>query len=503
MEVIGGMIGDMFLFAIFALSFGLCGAVALFFFYRQTRKKGYRPVVASAVLLAGGVAGTIGTLAVPAHPISLASFLWSYFWVPLLLSSAAIALLVLILPRRQVRVFGERRVRFPFRRAGQSLIGLGVLLPLVTGVMCLRGLAAASSFSKSFGLTAMLVMAGQYLLRRGRSVRLPSVEEALRKDPRPPVLYLRAFNQESQFFIMGYKAEYGKWARSFHAALSKSDQKIGLTVEEYLSRDLDRSLGPFVALGSPEDYIAPPGALRLYAKDDDWKMQFDMLARRASAIIVEVSKSENLRWEFEHLRSEGLQEKLFVLTRPSTEGSKFAWAFWGVLWRVKGIRAIPWEEFSASLGHLGYEIGFDHPGFGAVLAFDAQGRAFVLTTEANWPGEFVEPIHAWIAERRRIGRCIHAICEKCGRPYYAPESARPVMCRDCLLGTTETQRTRRRIGWQGLTLLMCLSPVLVIVLLAVLFPSISEHWMRWISWIITLAFVLAMVSFFYFAERNS
>lgn len=497
------VIGDMLLFAIFAFSFGLCAAVALFFFYRQTRKKGYRPVAASAVLLGGGVAGTIGTLAVPAHPTSMAFFLWSYFWVPLLLSCAAMGLLVLILPRRQLRISGERRVRFPFRRAGQSLIGLGVLLPLVIGVMCLRGRVAPSSFGSSIALTAMLVAAGKYLLQRDRSKRLPSVEEVLRKDPRPPVLYLRAFNQESQFFIVGYKADYGKWAKSFHAAISKSDQKIGLTVEEYLSQDINRFLGPFIALGSPEDYIAPPGALRLYAKDEDWKAQFDTLARQASAIIVEVSKSENLRWEFEHLRSEGLQEKLFVLTRPSTEGSKFAWAFWEVLWRLKGIRAIPWEEFSTSLAHLGYEIGFNDPGSGGVLAFDAQGRAFVLTTEANWPGEFVEPIHAWIAERRSIGRSVRAICDKCGRPYYAPESGQPVLCRDCLLGTTETQRTRRRISWQVFTVLICLSPVLVAVLVALLFPSISEHAIRWISWIVMIVFVLAIAAFSCFAERKS
>lgn len=54
------------------------------------------------------------------------------------------------------------------------------------------------------------------------------------------MLYLRAFNQESQFFIMGTEEKYGKWAKSFHAALAKRDQKIGLTLEEYLGNDLSR-----------------------------------------------------------------------------------------------------------------------------------------------------------------------------------------------------------------------------------------------------------------------
>lgn len=60
--------------------------------------------------------------------------------------------------------------------------------------------------------------------------------------------------------------------------------------------------------------------MRLHAKDDEWKTRFDELARRAACIIVEVGKSDNLRWEFEHLRSEGFEEKLFPLTRPSKEG---------------------------------------------------------------------------------------------------------------------------------------------------------------------------------------
>ena len=80
--------------------------------------------------------------------------------------------------------------------------------------------------------------------------------------------------------------------------------------------------------------------------------RFPELARRATSIIVEVSKSDNLRWEFEHLCSEGLREKLFVLTRPSKEGSRFQWAFWGMLWRVKEF-APSRQEFATDLKKLG------------------------------------------------------------------------------------------------------------------------------------------------------
>jgi len=305
------MLWDMVLFAIFALSIIFVATVAVFSTYRQARKKGYQPPAASAFVVAGFAVGIAGIIALnPANTGSMLVFLSRFFWIPVLFSSAAMFLLVLIFPHRQTRRFGERHVRFPFRRVGQALMALAVLVPLVIAWMVyVVHRAAPRSFPSAVSLGCMFALAGRYLIRRERTVHTPPMDEALEEGQRLPVLYLRAFNQESQFFIMGTKERYGRWAKSFHAAISKSDQKIGLTLEEYLGKDLSRSIGPFVALGSPEDYLAPPGALRIYAKDDEWKEKFETLAQKAAAIIVEVSKSDNLRWEFEHLRDEGLQEK--------------------------------------------------------------------------------------------------------------------------------------------------------------------------------------------------
>jgi hypothetical protein len=59
-----------------------------------------------------------------------------------------------------------------------------------------------------------------------------------------------------------------------------------------------------------------------------------------------------------------------------------------------------WPEFAIDLKKLGYEIKFADPGAGAVLGLDRLGEGFVLTTEGNWPQDFVGPIEAWIAEQR-------------------------------------------------------------------------------------------------------
>jgi hypothetical protein len=79
-----------------------------------------------------------------------------------------------------------------------------------------------------------------------------------------------------------------------------------------------------VALGSPEDYLAPAGAARLYAKDSDWTQHVDLLARNARSIVVEVGASANLRWEFEQgvlFRVLGQMEDPPPLREPDTSVS--------------------------------------------------------------------------------------------------------------------------------------------------------------------------------------
>jgi hypothetical protein len=130
------MLWDMVLFAIFALSIIFVATVAVFSTYRQARKKGYQPPAASAFVVAGFAVGIAGIIALnPANTDSMLVFLWRFFWIPVLFSSAAMFLLVLIFPHRQTQRFGQRRVRFPFRRVGQALMALAVLLPLVIAWM--------------------------------------------------------------------------------------------------------------------------------------------------------------------------------------------------------------------------------------------------------------------------------------------------------------------------------------------------------------------------------
>ena len=473
---------EVLLFVVSIPLFGLACILTLVVSYERVRLKGYRPPGAVLIILAGAAAGIVATIVRNPPNSNDYQFFVDFFWLPLLFSAAATAILILVLPRKRNRVFGQRRVKFPFVWVGQAVIALGLLLVGVTVHLWLAGHEDVSLVWKGLVLAlGILTPTGRYLIHRGRRLEgAPSLEQHLAQDPRSPVLYLRAFKQERQFFVIGESAEYGAYAKNWHARVSKPEQKVGIPFEQYLSGVVEGSLGPFVALGSPEDYLAPEGALRTYAKDTDWMERLDGLARQSLCILVEMGKSANLRWEFEHLRREGMQQKLFVVTRHSTEGSGLAWAFWGLVWRLQGLRPVNWKEFSSDLARLGYDLGLEDPGPGSVITFDGEGRGILLTTEADRPADFVEPIRAWTTGRQKIGRHVPVSCSKCGRGFHAlPGEAevREKWCRDCQEGSPR-KRAWERIAPTVYFLLGLLLFVAFIGAVAIWIPEesfISRH----------------------------
>lgn len=354
--------------------------------------------------------------------------------MPLLFFTAATAILIWALPRRSARVFRPRKPHFPFARAGQILIALTLLFFAVIFALWVAGPFPQNLVWKAFSLVLMLMPVGLYLIRQARRVReYPTLNQVLKRDAMAPVLYLRSFKQESQFFVVGEWTKYGGYAKSFLVKSDTPGHKIGLIFEEYLSDELAESIGPCIALGSPEDYIAPEGALRTYSRDAVWTKQVDKLARRATCIITEVGKSENLRWEFEHLRREGLQEKLVVVTHHGSRPGP--WSFWGLVWLLRGLRPVKWRDFCSDLRTLGYEIDLQDPGPGSVIGFDAIGRGVLSTTQADLPEEFVRPVHTWLTSREIVGRHVSSLCARCGQQFFAAQSAdgstREKFCSKC------------------------------------------------------------------------
>jgi hypothetical protein len=143
-----------------------------------------------------------------------------------------------------------------------------------------------------------------------------------------------------------------------------------------------------------------------------------------------------------------MQEKLFIFTEHPTWHRRGWLKTWSEMVRFGNLR-ISWQEFSADLAKLGYDLAFSDPGPGAVITFDVEGRGVVLTTQAKTADEFVEPIRAWVERRDKVGCCVPTQCISCGQRHYVFPADIPVVrerwCRKCDLGLNVLERTVKRI----------------------------------------------------------
>jgi hypothetical protein len=213
----------------------------------------------------------------------------------------------------------------------------------------------------------------------------------VRTDARAPVLSLRAFYQETDAFTWGPKEEMARYTAQ--PITAQTWYTISVTFEQYLGAAISREIGPFIALGNPEDVLPPEGAARDYAEDADWQQHFVKLADSAAAIVMEVSRSDNLRWEMAAIRSRGWQEKLFVITPPVPKSNRafYRWLY-AILRSAKGIAAPRWNEFASELTRAGFQVDLADPGPGSVVAFNRSGRAEVMARNAADPVDFVNAI---------------------------------------------------------------------------------------------------------------
>jgi hypothetical protein len=355
-------------------------------YYAHVRKKGYGSpliiLVFPAVILVAIAAPIVG-LALSHHgglPGDLAIAL--YLVGSVALGTAGLYAWARFLPKK-ARTAGARKIVFPYRLVGWSLLAGNVAHLLVFGFLSgwkMRTLM--NSFRTLIQICLPVSFACFYLAKRARA---RSAGEILEADARPPVLYLRAFTSEEEMFVTMSANEARKYT-------SHLGTKTGATLEQYFGETLQEFVGPFVALGNPLDYAPPEGAARMYERDDNWKERFLNLARRAACIIIQMGESQNLRWEFEAIKAEGLQTKVFIFTSPMKNfkrWNRFAQKCDALVRRIKGTKRTEWPEFAEGIRGAGYHLDDSEPPPGSIMSFDQEGSALLLATEAKSPSDYV------------------------------------------------------------------------------------------------------------------
>jgi hypothetical protein len=170
-----------------------------------------------------------------------------------------------------------------------------------------------SSWILFFGVIAAFALGGISLLRyeRLRSVR---GESLLISDKRPPILYLRSFDDE---------VHDNRFSRFLRCAFSGKQMSMGTPAwgprEQAELAKLMNKIGPYIAIGRPGESMPELGAARMYISDQEWKSKVRHLMDQAKIVVIRAGKTEGLRWEVSELVNL-IPPKRVLIILPQFEG---------------------------------------------------------------------------------------------------------------------------------------------------------------------------------------
>jgi hypothetical protein len=161
----------------------------------------------------------------------------------------------------------------------------------------------------------LFIPLGGYFLRTWRRSNEPTVAEALAKDPRPPIIYLRPFKADTlafrtidsnaQLMMLSRLGVWGllAWLAGFGRA-KRSEELLVEVVE---------ALGPVVAIGRPGEKVPQLGATRLYV-GDEWKDVVRDYMRRSRLVLMVAGSTPHFAWEIgEVFRNEPFVPTIIML----------------------------------------------------------------------------------------------------------------------------------------------------------------------------------------------
>jgi hypothetical protein len=192
--------------------------------------------------------------------------------------------------------------------AGWTLFAVGWLIAI--GHRVLEHAAPGAGWLAS-GLTAGLAgaaavacfLVGSALIIRVRKRRATNAEELMRRDQRPPVLYLRFFADDGA---------------DVHVRTGWAQGHLQGTVEEQLALAM-RAVGPFVAIGQPGEALPELGAARLYVAHNAWQAMVLALAERARLVVFRVGTTPGFWWEVEQMLTRLPPERVLVFFPDGTQ----------------------------------------------------------------------------------------------------------------------------------------------------------------------------------------
>jgi hypothetical protein len=226
----------------------------------------------------------------------------------------ALGLILLLAGLKELPALTEPRLR---RGLWVKLAGANLLAILFALVMLDDRRAFGDAWKESWLVIPVLALflvsarKGIMLLRTGWKYEVVSAEEALRRDGRPPVVYIRSFKDDD--LIVAATSRAAKWHRNIFLWTA------AVSIEQELALIMNR-VGPVVAIGKPGEPLPELGAARLYVGDDQWQAKITEMMQRSRLVVIRGGTTANLWWEIEQAAKVLPLRKLLIVSLGETTG---------------------------------------------------------------------------------------------------------------------------------------------------------------------------------------
>ena len=233
--------------------------------------------------------------------------------IVLIVLAGLIFLVTTVLRRRRTSHLQPRQAVVGRRPARATLFYLlATTSLLLVAVMLLLAAADYDVPGTMAYIGAAVVLLATFIAAKKRARRLAalSAREVMKRDPRPPVLYLRYFGDDKlklRTAILGGR-------RSFVERLIPRFDSF----EEVLTRHLTE-YGPVVAINPPGTQLAPIGAARETLPNDSWQATVREWMERAALIVIGAPPgawTPGLVWELEQIDTSNLWQKTIIVSPP-------------------------------------------------------------------------------------------------------------------------------------------------------------------------------------------
>jgi hypothetical protein len=134
-------------------------------------------------------------------------------------------------------------------------------------------------------LATVVGCAGALAYKSGAQHSARPANELLSRDPRPPVIYLRSF-QDDPVAAQGIALPHQ--SLGFLQFTNSEEQQLASVASE---------IGPFIAVGKPGEPLPQIGAARMYLKNAEWQPRVLQLMQSARLVLLRAGRTEGLWWE--------------------------------------------------------------------------------------------------------------------------------------------------------------------------------------------------------------